>query len=75
MMTISELLPEVSTLSHADKFRLVQLLLAQLAKEDNSAQQKASDKAAFNPRDYFGAARASKQEVDSYLQTAREGWN
>ncbi len=33
-MSISELLPSVTALSHADKFKLVQLLLAQLAQED-----------------------------------------
>jgi hypothetical protein len=33
-MSIAELLPSVALLPHADKFRLVQLLLEQLAKEE-----------------------------------------
>lgn len=33
-MSIAELLPSVASLPHADKFRLVQLLLEQLAKEE-----------------------------------------
>jgi len=31
--SITELLPAIATLSHPDKFRLVQLILAQLAQE------------------------------------------
>lgn len=33
-MSITELLPSISTLSHADKFRLAQIVLQQLAQED-----------------------------------------
>jgi hypothetical protein len=33
-MSIAELLPLISTLSHADKFRLAQIILQQLAQED-----------------------------------------
>jgi hypothetical protein len=33
-MSIAELLPSVASLPHADKFRLVQLLLEQLAQEE-----------------------------------------
>ena len=33
-MSIAELLPSISTLSHADKFRLAQIILQQLAQED-----------------------------------------
>ncbi|MEN9757908.1 MAG: hypothetical protein RL755_2095 [Pseudomonadota bacterium] len=33
-MSIAELLPSISTLSHADKFRLAQIVLQQLAQED-----------------------------------------
>ena len=39
-MSINDLLPSLATLSRADKFRLVQILLEQLAKEEcTSAQQ------------------------------------
>ena len=33
-MSISELLPSIATLSHADKFQLAQIVLQQLAQED-----------------------------------------
>ncbi len=33
-MSIAELLPSISILSHADKFRLAQIVLQQLAQED-----------------------------------------
>jgi len=33
-MTIVEVIPIISSLSHTDKFRLIQILLTQLAKED-----------------------------------------
>jgi hypothetical protein len=32
-LSIAELMPEIAALSHSDKFRLVQLVLAQLAQE------------------------------------------
>jgi hypothetical protein len=28
----------------------------------------------FNPRLYFGAANQTKQEIDAYLNSARDGW-
>jgi hypothetical protein len=34
--SVAELLPAIATLSHADKFRLVQLVLAQLAQETSN---------------------------------------
>ena len=33
-MSIAELLPSISALSHTDKFRLAQIVLQQLAQED-----------------------------------------
>ncbi|MFI3138237.1 MAG: hypothetical protein QX197_15790 [Methylococcaceae bacterium] len=71
-MTANDLLPSVTTLSHAEKFRLVQIVLQQLAAEDGIFAQPAND---FNPRRYFGIAHQSKQSVDDYLASAREGWN
>lgn len=74
-MSITEILPEVSSLSSAEKFRLVQLLLEQLAKEGTVEQKKQLAGQPFNPREFFGAAQASKQEIDMYLQDSRAGWN
>lgn len=71
-MTANELLPSVTTLSHAEKFRLVQIVLQQLAEEEGIVSQSAND---FDPRRYFGIAHYSQQAVDDYLASAREGWN
>jgi len=38
-MTISEIIPIVTSLSHTDKFKLMQVILAQLAKEDGVVLQ------------------------------------
>ncbi|QTR50420.1 hypothetical protein [Candidatus Thiothrix anitrata] len=73
-MSIAEILPSVISLPHADKFRLVQLLLEQLAKEDGIALQSPPDPQPFNPRQFFGVAHSSRQEVDAYLADMREGW-
>ena len=75
-MSINDLLPSVATLSHADKFRLVQILLEQLAKEEGiSAQQTPVPVETFNPRHYFGVAHQSRQAIDEYIASSREGWN
>ena len=75
-MTITELMPAVTSLSHADKFRLVQLVLQQLAQEEGVSEPlPASSTDAFDPRRYFGAGRSSRQAVDDYLESTREGWN
>ena len=75
-MTIKELLPSVATLSHAEKFRLVQIVLQQLAEEEGIASQSIPTPAHdFDPRHYFGLARHTRQAVDDYLASAREGWN
>lgn len=74
-MSIIELLPSVTALPHADKFRLVQLLLEQLAKEEGIAlHPQPIISTAFNPRQFFGVANQSKQEVDTYLNNLKEGW-
>ena len=72
-MSITELLPEISALPHAEKFRLAQLLLEQLAKEDGVELKPSSDRK-FNPREFFGAGQSTKQEIDDYLQDTRKGW-
>jgi hypothetical protein len=71
-MTMNELLPSVSSLSYAEKFRLVQIVLQQLAVEKGITPTPAND---FNPRHYFGIAHHTQQEIDDYLASAREGWN
>ena len=75
-MSINDLLPSVATLSHADKFRLVQIFLEQLAKEEGiSAQQTPPPAETFNPRHYFGVVHQSRQVIDEYVASSREGWN
>lgn len=69
--SIAELLPAIAALSHADKFRLVQLLLAQLAQENGQSQQPVLS---FDPRSFFGVTHQSKQSIDDYLEGTREGW-
>ena len=76
-MTITELMPAVTSLSHADKFRLVQIVLQQLAQEEGEGvgEPLSSPTDTFDPRRYFGAGRSSRQAVDDYLESTREGWN
>jgi hypothetical protein len=75
-MTVNELLPSVATLSHAEKFRLVQIVLQQLAEEEGIAGQSvATPHQDFDPRQYFGLGRHTRQAVDGYLASAREGSN
>ncbi|NOT12508.1 MAG: hypothetical protein HOP23_11855 [Methylococcaceae bacterium] len=71
-MTVNELLPSVSALSHVEKFRLVQIVLQQLAEEEGISDHPNHD---FDPRSYFGLAHHTRQAVDDYLVSAREGWN
>lgn len=72
-MSIAELMPAVVSLPHADKFRLVQLLLEQLAKEEGITLQQSVVKP-FNPRLFFGVAQTPKQDIDAYVGSLREGW-
>ncbi len=75
-MTITELMPAVTSLSHADKLRLVQIVLQQLAQEKGVSEPLTSSPTdAFDPRRYFGAGRSSRQAVDDYLESTREGWS
>jgi hypothetical protein len=64
-MSIAELLPSVATLSHTDKLKLMQIVL----------QPKQKSTTAFDSRRYFGIANQTKQTIDDYLITEREGWN
>ncbi len=75
-MTINELLPSVATLSHAEKLRLMQTILQQLAQEDRTSAPPVRPTAErFDPLRFYGAAHCSRQDVDRYLASAREGWN
>jgi hypothetical protein len=75
-MSIAELLPSVVTLSYTDKFKLMQIVLRQLAQENEIVMQpKQKSTAAFDSRCYFGIANQTKQTIDDYLITEREGWN
>ncbi len=71
-MTANELLPSGSALSHVEKFRLIQIVLQQLAEEEGIADQPAGNS---DPRHYFGLAHHTRQTVDDYLVSAREGWH
>jgi hypothetical protein len=70
--SIAELLPAISDLSPADKFQLVQLVLAQLAQQD--IIQNGQPSQPFEPRSFFGVTHQPKQVIDDYLTNAREGW-
>jgi hypothetical protein len=70
--SIAELLPAISNLSHADKFQLVQLVLAQLAQQD--IIQNGQPSQPFDPRSFFGVTHQPKQVIDDYLINTREGW-
>jgi len=71
--SIAELLPSIAALSHADKFRLVQLVLAQLAQEDGiEVEETQQPTTPFDPHLFFGVAQQPKQVIDDYLATVRE---
>jgi len=75
-MSIDELLNSVSGLSHAEKFRLARFVLEQLAIEDGAViREPAQPNERFDPRRFFGAAHESRQAIDDYLASLREGWN
>lgn len=73
-MTIAELLPQISSLPHAEKFRLVSVLLKQLANEEGVSLEQVTPKERFKPQDFFGAGKASREEVEQQLENLREGW-
>ncbi|MBS0352454.1 hypothetical protein [Plasticicumulans sp.] len=73
-MTIDQILPAVASLSHVEKFQLLQIVLQQLAEEEGITSQSPSVDD-FEPRLFFGVAQHSRQAVDDYLASAREGWN
>jgi hypothetical protein len=75
-MTIDQLIPAVSRLSHEEKIRLAQIILQQLAQEETAPTlAKPPTIEHFDPQRFYGAAQYSKQEIDHYLASAREGWS
>ena len=74
-MTIDELMPSVTQLSHAEKIRLLQVILQQLVQDQEGTEPPPPKAAArFDPTRFYGAANHSRHEVDEYLAAAREGW-
>jgi len=48
----------------------------QLTKEEGiSARQTPAPAETFNPRSYYGVAHQSRQMIDEYIASSREGWN
>ncbi|MBT2786722.1 MULTISPECIES: hypothetical protein [unclassified Halomonas] len=75
-MTIDELIPSIVPLSHGEKIRLVQVVLQQLAQEEaTSAEPTIPANDDFEPQRFFGLAHQSRQEVDGYLASLRDGWD
>lgn len=74
-MTMDDILPSVSALSHVDKLRLAMIVLQLLAKETPaSAPPEPLPAEPFDPQRFYGVAHHSRQEVDQYLAAVREGW-
>ncbi len=73
-MTITELIPIVSTLSHTDKFQLMQILLANLAKEEGVTLQEKTTTQQDPLFDIIGIAEGEDSDVarrhDDYLYGA-----
>ena len=71
-MSISDLLPVVSRLSHAEKFRLVQVMLQQLAEEEG--MNTLTSKQNLDPVRFYGRGQSSREAIDAYLAASRAGW-
>lgn len=72
-MTIDDILPSVGALSHADKIRLAQVVLQQLAQEAPATAQPEQPAAEpFDPLRFYGAARQSRQDLDESLNPSPE---
>jgi len=73
-MTISEVIPIITSLSHTDKFRLMQVILTQLAKEGGVALQAAALNQQDPLFDIIGIAEGEDSDVarrhDDYLYGA-----
>ena len=73
-MTMTEVIPIVTSLSHADKYKLMQVILAQLAKEDGVSLQSAATNQQDPLFDIIGIAEGEETDVarrhDDYLYGA-----
>jgi non-ribosomal peptide synthetase component E (peptide arylation enzyme) len=73
-MTMSEVIPIVSSLSHNEKFRLMQIILAQLAKEEGIPLQATPAKRQDPLFDIIGIAEGENDDIarrhDDYLYGA-----
>lgn len=74
-MNITEVIPLVESLPHADKFKLMQLLLAQLAKEEGISLQISHPKKDDALLEIIGMAEGDDDSVarhhDKYLYGAK----
>ena len=74
-MSINDVLPVVSRLSHAEKLQLVQVMLQQLADEGGIATfPPTSEGQSFDPRNFYGRGKSSRAAIDAYLAKSRAGW-
>ncbi len=73
-MTISEVIPIITSLSHTDKFKLMQVILAQLAKEEGIPLQAETAKQYDPLFEIIGIAEGEDSDVarrhDDYLYGA-----
>jgi hypothetical protein len=73
-MTVSEVIPIITSLSYADKFRLMQVILTQLAKEDGIPLQAEPGNQQDPLFDIIGIAEGEDSDVarrhDAYLYGA-----
>ena len=74
-MTITEVIPIIESLPHADKFKLMQFLLAQLAEEEGIPLQMQVPRKNDSLWDIVGIAEGEDAEVarrhDEYLYGAK----
>ena len=74
-MTIDELIPSIDPLSHAEKIRLLQMVLQKIVQEEEQADPRSQASEHFDPKRFYGAARHSRDDIDQYLASARDGCN
>ena len=63
-MSLTEVLPEVQTLSRRDKFRLIQLLAQELAQDDDGLIEPGRSYPVWSPDTAFTAAAALLKALD-----------
>jgi predicted transcriptional regulator len=66
-ISLVELLPAIATLSHAEKFQLVQLVLAQLAQEDG-IEIKQLQQPVFSPSEIRSQATLPRKSLRGCLK-------